>query len=81
MSETLTAVETALSPLTTALRADGYLLHLAVADGGGLRVRVEAGPDACADCLVPKPLFASILRDRLGEAGVTVGELALEYPA
>ena len=80
MSLTVEAVRTALHPLSSALNADGYLLHVAVHSGSAVHVRVEAGPEACADCLVPKALFADILRQRLGEDGVTVSTLDIEYP-
>ena len=40
---------------------------------------VEAGPDACADCLVPKQVMEGILTDALQGTEFTVNRL--EMPA
>jgi hypothetical protein len=67
----------ALGGLSDALAADGYLLSLSVQDADKVRVAVEAGPDACADCLVPKGVFEGILRSKLP---TEVGAIELVYP-
>ncbi|MBO0869735.1 MAG: hypothetical protein J2P15_14335 [Micromonosporaceae bacterium] len=58
------------------LAADGYLLDVREADGR-VAVAISATPDACEDCLVPKPLMADILRDALG---VDTDAIDLTYP-
>ena len=50
--------------IAATLAADGY--HLAVAEAGDrVRVTITAGPEACADCLVPENLMRGILGQTL----------------
>ena len=35
---------------------------------------------ACEECLVPKPVFASILGRELAEGGIEAGEFDVAYP-
>jgi hypothetical protein len=71
-----------LRPLADGLASDGYLLF-ATTEGRRLTVRVEAGPEACAECLVPKTLFDQIvltkLRSVVGEL-VDAGLVDISYP-
>jgi len=68
--------ESALADLRGALAADDY--QLAVAESAdGVAVRITAGPAACEECLVPKPLMRSVLRDALGVAEESI---TLIYP-
>ncbi len=72
-------VEEALGEVRRALAADGYELVVHDLPGGILRIQIEAGPHACAECLVPKDVMLEILRaslDGLSE----VGTLELLYP-
>ena len=63
--------------IAATLAADGY--HLAVAEAGDrVRVTITAGPDACADCLVPENLMRGILGQALGVPQDTID---LTYPA
>jgi hypothetical protein len=68
----LTDCEKALEPLRSMLAADGYLLRLetTVAAGDDLTLTVSAGPDACAECLVPVALFAEMVDRWLSDAGI-----------
>ncbi len=69
--------ENALSGLRSTLEADDY--RMAVAESGeGVEVTITAGPDACADCLVPKPIMRNILHAALG---VPEDAIVLRYPA
>ena len=69
--------EARLEQMRSTLAVDGY--HLSVEESGsGFDVRITAGPEACADCLVPKNVMASILRPIL-DAGDE--EIRLFYPA
>jgi hypothetical protein len=74
-------VRLALDPLVQALEADGYSLDVAGA-GEELELSVVAGPAACAECLVPKPLMQQLMAQALADAGVEVAaeRLRLEYP-
>ena len=63
--------------IAATLAADGY--HLAVAEAGNrVRVTITAGPDACADFLVPENLMRGILGQALGVPQGTTIDLA--YP-
>ncbi|MEB3369036.1 hypothetical protein [Saccharopolyspora mangrovi] len=68
--------ESALAQLRSTLAADDY--QLAVADSDGqVRVSITAGPAACEDCLVPKPLMRGVLHQALG---VPEDAITLIYP-
>ena len=63
--------------LTSALEADGY--HMAIeGTDAKLSVVITAGPDACADCLVPKDLMRGMLSHELG---VDAALIDITYPA
>ena len=47
------------------LAADGYTLSWVVSEQDKVVVRIEAGPEACADCLVPMPIMEGIMADAL----------------
>lgn len=72
-------LDRALQGLRDVLGADGYRLDYAVQSGRELVVSVLAGPDACADCLAPKPLMEGILADALQGTDYTVARV--EMPA
>ena len=69
--------ENALSGLRSTLEADDY--RMAVTESGeSVEVTITAGPEACADCLVPKPIMRNILHAALG---VPEDAIVLRYPA
>jgi hypothetical protein len=69
----------ALQQLRDVLTGDGYDLDWALNARNEVAVTVIAGPDACADCLVPQPIMAAILTDALS---VTQYRLeSIELPA
>ena len=68
--------ESALSGLRSTLEADDYRMSVAES-GAGVEVTITAGPDACADCLVPKPIMRNILHAALG---VPEDGIVLTYP-
>jgi len=59
------------------LAGDDYHLTV-VSTEEGVDVRITAGPDACADCLIPKPLMRAMLGDALHVPEHTI---TLRYPA
>ena len=73
----MTVDENALSGLRSTLEADDYRMSVAET-GGSVEVTITAGPDACADCLVPKPIMRNILHAALG---VPEDAIVLRYPA
>jgi hypothetical protein len=73
----VTIDENALAGLRSTLEADDY--RMAVAESGdGVEVTITAGPAACEDCLVPKPIMRNILHAALG---VPEDAIVLRYPA
>jgi hypothetical protein len=75
------AISDALSTLGTMLDADGYTLTLSEAGAATLVATIEAGPDACADCLVPKAIMRRYVEDALRpvcELGMP--DIRLVYP-
>jgi hypothetical protein len=75
-------VATALAPLRELLQADGYALQIVSCDDGELVLQIEAGPDACAECLVPKAMMGKYVAAALS-AHPELAELEAElrYPA
>lgn len=71
----------ALKPFVSGLATDGYRLEVTAFGSGGLRVEIVAGPDACADCLIPKEMFSGMVSSRFTTEGVEFSELVLVYPA
>ncbi|MCO1656133.1 hypothetical protein [Pseudonocardia humida] len=67
----------ALADLRRTLAADDYGMEVS-REGTDVLVRITAGPQACADCLVPPPIMRGILGKALG---VQEGSISLVYPA
>jgi hypothetical protein len=63
-SNDLPAILAALGTMQEALALDGYLLVPTMSEGE-VRLSIEAGPDACQDCLAPDPVLAAIAGDAL----------------
>jgi hypothetical protein len=74
------AVEAALTPISSALQADGYELTVTLPAGDLLRVRINATPEACEDCLIPRSMMASMIETALKGAGLAVPPLDVVYP-
>jgi hypothetical protein len=68
--------ESALSGLRSTLEADDYRMSV-TESGSSVEVTITAGPNACADCLVPKPIMRNILHAALG---VPEDAIVLVYP-
>ena len=67
---------TGLATVRTTLEADGYQIEVKET-GDRVGVQILATPDACEDCLVPKPLMRTMLTDALG---VPEQAIDLSYP-
>ena len=65
-----------LQAIRSSLEADGYVMEVSE-DGERVGVRISATPEACEDCLVPKPLMRGILGQALG---VAEDSIDLTYP-
>ncbi|WP_129668196.1 hypothetical protein [Phytoactinopolyspora endophytica] len=62
--------------LRSSLEADDYHLDVQVSDDTAVAT-ITAGPDACAECLVPKDLMRSMLAPILG---VDADRIEMTYP-
>jgi hypothetical protein len=60
----LPAILVALGTMQEALALDGYLLVPTI-DEGEVRLSIEAGPEACQDCLAPDSVLVAIAGDAL----------------
>jgi hypothetical protein len=61
----MTLNELGLATLRQTLEADGYLLDLEER-AGRLVASISATPQACDDCLVPKPVMLAMIEQALG---------------
>jgi hypothetical protein len=65
-----------LESIRTSLAADGYEIDVSE-EGERVDVVISAGPEACADCLVPQAVMVSILEQALK---VPASAIDLTYP-
>ncbi|MFC4950135.1 hypothetical protein [Pseudonocardia sp. GCM10023141] len=73
-----TPIAELLSPITSALEADGYSAH--VTEGPGtLEMRIIAGAGVCADCLSPRSVVEPMINRLLQNGGIT-RKVTLIYP-
>ena len=79
MSIDLQRVTQAIGATREGLAASGFRIDVAER-GGRLRFAVEAGADACAECLVPRGIFEAILGRELAEGGIEAEGFELLYP-
>jgi hypothetical protein len=76
-AEQMGAVDTVLRGIRETLEADGYELEWSVEDGSRIGIRIIAGAEACADCLVPVELMRGILSEALRPTPYSVGSITL----
>jgi hypothetical protein len=72
-------VGAALADVVRMLSIDGYETSWSV-HADELTVKIAAGPNACEECLSPKPVLERIIDDSLRRGGVTGLRVALGYP-
>jgi hypothetical protein len=70
-------IEEALHPIQKSLQADGYDLVVNRFQDGVLSVTIQAGPQACVECLVPKELMELMIQQSVKNLARTV---QVEYP-
>jgi hypothetical protein len=73
------AVAGPIEQMRTMLGPDGYDLQWEPAGDDRITLEIVAKPEACADCLVPKPVMLGIANTMLGEVGVAADDVV--YPA
>jgi len=59
------------------LAADGYELNWSLSGRDKVKIRIVAGQDACADCLVPLPVIEGIMTDALAPTPYTLDSVVL----
>lgn len=79
MQINLDAVDSAIAGTRVGLEASGFTIACS-GEGGRLLLTVSANQGACEDCLVPKPVFTSIVRKELGAAGLLINDIDVTYP-
>ena len=77
MSDSTAAVDAALQGFRDMLAADGYRLNWSVTAPERVLIRIEAGPEACPDCLVPLPIIEGIMTDALAPTSYTLDRVIL----
>jgi hypothetical protein len=72
-----------LEPVRAMLAADGYDLAVDLsADGHTVVLDITATPDACAECLAPATVIASVARSCLADGSELAGrEIDVRLPA
>ncbi len=75
------AITEALASLGSMLEADGYELELREEGADLLVAEIKAGPDACAECLVPKDMMRGYFDSALRKALDAPPDVELIYPA
>lgn len=58
-------IDGALAKFREMMAKDGYDLKWSLTEEEAVVVEVEAGPDACSDCLSPAPVMEAIMGDAL----------------
>jgi hypothetical protein len=77
----LEAIAASLDDVRKSLEASGFNLEVEEPETSRLTVTVRPGPDACAECLVPKSMFKRIILDNLGSAELSPSSVVVRYPA
>ena len=76
---TAETVREALEGLRQSFVADGYDLLVEGLDDDRVSLAVTAGPEACEECLVPKPVMQNIILETL-KSVPDVRRVDLRYP-
>ena len=79
MSIDLDAVSKAIEGTRAGLDAAGYSIACAET-AGRLQLTIAARDGACEDCLVPKPVFTTIVQRELDDQGIQVAAIDVIYP-
>ncbi|MGW0657583.1 hypothetical protein [Streptodolium elevatio] len=74
------ALTAALAPLANGLAADDYRLDIARTGDFAVSLTVVAGPEACADCLVPQDITRRMAEQRLTAVQRAAWQIDVHYP-
>jgi hypothetical protein len=67
----------ALGKFRDMLASDGYDLSWELTGQDKVVVQIEAGPEACEDCLVPLPIMEAIMSDALAPTPYSLDHIVL----
>jgi hypothetical protein len=67
----------ALGKFREMLASDGYDLSWELTGQDKVVVQIEAGPEACEDCLVPLPIMEAIMSDALAPTPYSLDHIVL----
>lgn len=70
-------LDEALGKFREMLASDGYDLHWELTEQSRVVVQIEAGPEACEDCLVPLPIMEAIMSDALAPTPYVLDHIVL----
>jgi hypothetical protein len=76
----LEEISHSLAPIRQSLEESGFNLDVDQPESGMVMVTVRPGPDACHECLVPKPTFKRMLLDSIGPGLEAPSTLTVRYP-
>jgi len=71
----------ALGKFREMLASEGYDLSWELTDQDKVVVQIEAGPEACEDCLVPLPIMEAIMSDALAPTPYALDHIVLPADA
>jgi len=74
-------LDEALGKFREMLASDGYDLSWSLTDQDKVVVQIEAGPEACEDCLVPLPIMEAIMSDALAPTPYALDHIVLPADA
>lgn len=70
-------LDEALGKFRDMLASDGYDLSWELTGQDKVVVQIEAGPEACEDCLVPLPIMEAIMSDALAPTPYSLDHIVL----
>jgi hypothetical protein len=70
-------VDAALTEFREMIASDGYLLTWSKTADDRVVVQIEAGAEACADCLVPLPVMEAIMSEALASTPYQLDHVVL----
>lgn len=79
--EVIEMIDQALSEIKERLAVDGYELSVTEVGDGEINIIIKAGPEACSECLSPKPLLERMIANELKQKGIQFTKLNISLPA
>lgn len=70
----------ALNGIRETLLLEGFMLTFSQPEEGVIDIAIIPGPDACLECLVPKPILEEMITDELDKHGIPYKTVNLQLP-